>query len=140
MKEIQKKHFLRGRFRTITTEGRGYILLQGNDGGILGYIVPAEHMMEPDYMAGLRSAIEELPRLKKSENVANKGMCRGLQSSRCYCVWYAYGKEPIRSSNYTKDGESAQRFVEQIKPLWEKASEILRQVFPRIHSIYMPIV
>jgi hypothetical protein len=42
LKEIQKKHFLSGRFRTITTEGRGHILLRGNDGGILGYIVPVE--------------------------------------------------------------------------------------------------
>ena len=48
--------------------------MRGNDGGILGYIVPMEHMMESDYMAGLRSTIEELLRLKKFENVVNKGM------------------------------------------------------------------
>jgi hypothetical protein len=43
------------------------------DAGILGYIVPTEYMMEDiNYMARVTRALEELPRLMKSENVANR--------------------------------------------------------------------
>jgi hypothetical protein len=85
--------FERDRFRTIIIEDGGYILLCGTDGGILGYIVPVEYMMEDgDYMVRFRRMLEELSRLMKSENIVNRDMNRGLQSSRCYCIWYAMGR------------------------------------------------
>jgi hypothetical protein len=144
LKERSKRQFEKGRFRTITTEGQRHIMLRsrkgrGGDWGVLGYIVPAEYIMDADYRDSLTTALEELPKLTQSQNAANKGTGRGLKSSRCYCIWCAYGLKPMPSSNYTNDGESAKRFVEDIKPLWDKASEILRQVFPRIHRSYESI-
>jgi hypothetical protein len=132
-----KQQFERGRFRTITTEGkRRHIMLRGSDHSILGYIVPAACIIDADYQHSLRTAVEQLPTFTKSQNDANKGGTRGLKSSRAYCAWCPYTQEPRASANYTKDGDSAKQFVQHIKPLWDNASEILRQVFPRIHHSY----
>jgi hypothetical protein len=132
-----KQPFERGPFRTITTEGKQrHIILRGLDHSILGYIVPAACIMDADYQHSLRTAVEQLPKLSKSQNEANKGTTRGLKSSRCYCICCAYTREPMPSANYTNDGDSAKQFVQGIKPLWDNASEILRQVFPGIHNSY----
>jgi len=111
-------------------------MLRGRDGGILGYIVPAANITITQYKDELANAISELPTLTVSQNAANKGIERGIRSSRCYSIWCAYGKVPIESANYVKDKKYATEFVNLAKPLWTQASEILRRVFPKEYRLF----
>ena len=42
----------------------------------------------------------------------------------------------MRSKSFKKDSDLTEGFVKEAESLWEQASVILRNVFPRIHKLF----
>jgi hypothetical protein len=131
------ENYKEGNFRRIQHDGSQHIMLKGFDEGAIGYIVPAE-CIEGGKELGRRlsESIEKLPKKRTSYNRNGTGTDRGLKHSRMYTVWATYANEPRESGNFKDDGEVAEWFVEEMEPLWIKASDILGNILPRVRKDY----
>jgi hypothetical protein len=137
VKESWVRLYEEGMFRRIEHDGSRHVMLQGYDCGIIGYIVPAGCLRDIDHVNILSKSIENLPSLSSSSN--SEEVDPSLQSSRIYSISPAYNPEQPSNPDLEKHGELPSHFVEEAKPLWSEATEILRDIFPRLYGDFTSV-
>jgi hypothetical protein len=123
-------------------------LLHGQDGGILGYYIPAAYFtarLGKDFFPTLISLIENLPMLPPSElnkNVTDRP--RKIPNSRTYASLRGYRTEDVieNTVRYAKDNKNdgkAEKLVEYSLPLWQIVGSIFKDVAPKSYrNIHHP--
>jgi hypothetical protein len=106
-----------------------HTLFTAKDGGVIAYHVPAAALTNrPD----LIPTISNLPKRHQKQN----GAYRGGHVQRHYLIHCASAPQPFESAEFRHDGQPAVDFTHAIEPVWNEASEILRNMFPKVYRDY----
>lgn len=132
--EKWRQQYAAGKFRQIKAIASRHTMLRAKDGAVIGYLVPADCLEGLDHNRTLSTLISNLP--PNNSNANAKGIDRGVLSSRCYCTWAPYKDQPIQSAAYKSDGEAARSFIQEARPLWNRATQIMRKVFPKTYKLF----
>ena len=111
-------------FRRILSDSQRSVFIYGSDQGLLACRIP---LNDSTILDSLTTSLRLLP---SHTNHKFRGIDRGSYSTRHYCVWSPYSKQPFISRELKEDGQAGLDFLEANQRLWQRISDILAQISP----------
>ena len=119
-----------------------HYILHGEDGGILGYYIPASYLsscLQPDFPPTLTHLIKALPLIGKPRTDKNVSQSRMIPNSRTYAGWRGRQADDVseESAIYKQDNEKGGKgceFAQHWLSLWEVIGSIFKEICPRAYN------
>lgn len=118
-------------YRRIPIDSERPLFIYGLDGGLIAYRISLD---SPDLLATLTQSIRELP---KRTGLKFRGIYRGKYSTRHYCIWSPYSRQPFVSRELRDDGEAGLEFLKKNQALWNRLSDILGGISPETYKSFL---
>jgi len=118
-------------FERIECDSIRRLYIYGKDKGL---IACRASINDEDILNTLTESLRELP---ERTNLKFRGIDRGNYSTRHYCVWCPYAQTPFISRELEEDGEAGWAFLRKNAELWNKMSDTLLSIAPRVYKDFM---